>query len=248
MSSALPVLAAAAESLGSPLTAAQIDLFVRFRDLLLDWNQKINVTAIREADAVETLHFVDSLAALPVLPRATGPRVIDVGSGGGLPGLVLRIARPDLSLTLVDSIGKKAMVMTRIVEGLGLDKAPTDGGAPVVVLASRAEDLGQKKGQRETYDAALLRAVADLAVVAELGLPMLRPGGLLVAWKKRDIASEISGAIRAITTLGGRLMDETPVNLVGLPADRQLVVISKERPTPPRFPRSPGTPKKEPLR
>src|SRR5581483_3216587 len=151
---------------------------------------KINVTAIRDAEAVETLHFIDALAALPLLPEGA-PRVIDVGSGGGLPGLALRLARPELRLTLLDSVGKKVKVMTEIATGLGLTGKPADGGAPVVLLTARAEEVGQRDGARETYDVALARAVGATAVVAELTLPLVRTGGRVLLWKKRAIDQEL---------------------------------------------------------
>ena len=244
----LPTLAAAAEALGVPLDDAQLAAFARYSDVLLDWNRRINLTAIREPEAVETLHFVDSIAGLAALPADQGLRAIDVGTGGGLPGLAMRLARPDLRLTLLDSVRKKTTFLEHLIGELGLAAAPTaDGGPPVEVLTTRAEDLGRQRATRESWDVALARAVGLLPVLVELCLPLVRPGGIVIAWKKRDIAGELQAAGRAISILGGRRLPLMPVDLAGLPLDRQLVRIAKEKATPPRYPRLPGTPSREPL-
>jgi 16S rRNA (guanine527-N7)-methyltransferase len=235
----LATLAAAADQLGRPLDAAQLEQFERYRDLLLDWNSKINLTAIVEPDAVETLHFVDSIAGLAALPPDDGPRVIDVGAGGGLPGLALRIVRPDLRLTLLDSVGKKTNVLRAICRELGIDN--------VEVLTGRAEEIGQDNDRRESWDVALSRAIGTVIVVAELCLPLVAVGGLVVAWKKRDVQDEIVVAGRGISILGGRRLPAVPVDLPGLPPDRQLVLMKKERRTPDKYPRAPGVPKQRPL-
>jgi 16S rRNA (guanine527-N7)-methyltransferase len=235
----LEMLAEAADRLDHPLSDEQLDQFARYRDLLLEWNAKINLTAIVEPNAVETLHFVDSIAGLAALPAEEGLHVIDVGTGGGLPGLALRIARPDLRLTLLDSMAKKTMVLRDICRELGLDD--------VEVLTGRAEEIGQDPDYREVWDVVLARAVGPVIVLAELCLPLARIGGLVVAWKKRDVEDEILVAGRGVSILGGRRLRSLPVDLPGLPPDRQLVRLSKERATPPKYPRAPGTPKLKPL-
>ena len=244
----LPLLEAAAAAMGHPLSPAQFDLFERFRQLLAEWNSKINVTAIRDSDSVETLHFVDSLSALPALPATAGTSLVDIGSGGGLPGLALRLARPDLALTLVDSVGKKVKVMTEIATGLGLMENPADGGPPVRLVTGRAEDLGQDKKLRESFDVATARAVGATILVAEFTLPFVRKGGRVLLWKKRDIDAELAEAANAIRKLGGRLGKQFPVDLPGLPPDRQVITIDKIAPGSPKYPRPVGIPAKEPLR
>jgi 16S rRNA (guanine527-N7)-methyltransferase len=235
----LDLLRAAAERLGQPLDAEQVEQFARYRELLLDWNSRINLTGITDPDAVETLHFVDSIAGLAALPEDDGLRVVDIGTGGGLPGLALKIARPDLRLTLVDSVGKKTNVMRDICRRLGLDD--------VEVLTARAEDLGQDNDRRESWDVAVSRAIGTVILVAELCLPLVRIGGLVVAWKKRDVDDEILVAGRGISILGGRRLKPIEVDLPGLPPDRQLVGMAKERRTPDKYPRLPGVPKQRPL-
>jgi 16S rRNA (guanine527-N7)-methyltransferase len=236
----LDTLARAAEALGQPLPEQQLGSFERLRELLLDWNRRLNLTAIDDPAAVERLHFVDSIAGLLALPD--GPaRIVDVGAGGGLPGLALRIARPSLRLTLLEATRKKTDYLHAAVEALGL----TD--PPVEVLNARAEDVGRDPARRESWDVALARGLAPLNVLAELCLPLVRPGGLVVAWKKRDLEDEMRAAARAISVLGGRRLKALPLELPGLPPDRQLVRIAKERPTPATYPRRPGTPSKHPI-
>jgi 16S rRNA (guanine527-N7)-methyltransferase len=237
----LATLAAAAEALDHRLSPEQLDRFERYRALLLEWNQKINLTAIRDPDAFETLHLVDSLAGLAALPAEEGLRVVDVGTGGGLPGLALKIARPDLRLTLLDSVGKKTRVLGEIARDLGLDD--------VELLTARAEDVGRDPGRRESWDVALVRAVGTVIVLAELCLPLVRTGGRVVAWKKRDekVDAEVLVSGRGVSILGGRRLKPLPVDLPGLPPDRQLVMLAKERPTPDRYPRLPGVPAHQPL-
>lgn len=233
--------------LGVPLTADQIHRFERYRELLSEWNLKINVTAIREFTAIETLHFVDALSGFLAFPGSPKLKVIDVGSGGGLPGLALRVARPDLDVTLVDSIGKKVRVMTEIATGLGLVGKTVDGGPPVKLVAARAEDLGQDSNFRERFDIATARAVGATVLVAELALPLVKPGGRLLLWKKRDIDDELQRAAGAFGKLGGRLAEKRPVDLPGLPSDRQVITVEKVSRTPAKYPRPPGVPGKEPL-
>jgi 16S rRNA (guanine527-N7)-methyltransferase len=236
----LEILARAAEALGQPLSAEQLAAFERLRELLLEGNRRLNLTAIDDPARVEILHFVDSIAGLLALPP--GPlRVVDVGTGGGLPGLALRIARPCLRLTLLDATRKKCDYLAATVRALGLDDPPVE------VLNARAEDVGRDPARRGSWDAALARGLAPLNVLAELCLPLVGPGGLVVAWKKRGIDEEMRAAGRAIAVLGGRRLKALAVDLPGLPPDRQLVRIAKERPTPAAYPRLPGTPSKDPI-
>ena len=182
----LPWLRAGVAALGIGLASDQLAAFNRYRDTLLAANQRINLTAITDPAAVEMRHFVDSLTCLLAWPTATDRpiRVIDIGSGAGFPGLPLKLIRPHIGLTLIDSVGKKTAFLADLVRRLNL--------AATTVLTTRAEDLAQQPAHREQYDVALARAVAPAPVLVEYALPFLRVGGRLIAQK--------TGAIRVKTS------------------------------------------------
>lgn len=239
-------LVAGAAALGLPLSDAQRARFARYQALLLDWNTRLNLTAIVEPAAVERLHFLDSLTcALPLLARwgtaaAIPPlRVIDVGSGAGFPGLPLKLALPQLRLTLLEATGKKAAFLAHVVAELELDD--------VTVVAERAEVAAHQAVHREAYDVALARALATLPVLLELTLPFLRVGGLLVAPRKGDLAGELARAALALRELGGAARPPQPIALPELADGRALVLVDKVAPTPAAYPRRPGLPAKRPL-
>jgi len=230
-----------AAALGVHLTPEQLRLFAIYQAELLDWNQRANLTAITDPREVQVKHFADSLACLLAL-REAGPgplRVIDVGTGAGFPGVPLKIVRPELRLTLLDSTRKKTLFLEHLVQVLSL----TD----VEVLTGRAEEVGRDLARRETYDVATSRAVAELAALAELCLPLVRVGGRMIAQKKVGIDAELRAAGRAITVLGGRLLPVQTYRLPDLAEPRWLVVVEKIRPTPPQYPRRVGVPTKKPL-
>jgi 16S rRNA (guanine527-N7)-methyltransferase len=222
----------------SPDQTAAFDAYVR---LLLRWTQAINLTAIRDPEAVARDHLVDSLAGAAVLRDAAAQRVLDLGSGGGLPGIPLAIAMPQARFLLVESIGKKARFLRTAVgaaAGVGLPER-------VAVAAERAEDLATPGRERDQWDAVTVRAVAALPELIELAFPLLRVGGRLVAWKREPLADEVAAARNAARALGGEL-DVRLVPVEGL-AERRLVVIEKRRPTPRRFPRPPAERRAHPL-
>ena len=188
------------------------------------------------------------MSCLPVIQRASadaawvsdaGPRTIDVGAGAGFPGVPLKIAMPTLRLTLLEATGKKAEYLRFLVKRLAL----TD----VNVVKARAEEVGQDPAHRERYDLALARALAGMATLAELTLPLVRVGGLVIAQKGEDPSAEVEAAQKAIVTLGGRVKEIRPVAIPGLEGARHLVVLEKVSPTPPNYPRRPGMPAKRPL-
>jgi 16S rRNA (guanine527-N7)-methyltransferase len=228
--------------MGLALTPAQLALFTRYYHELIEWNERVNLTAIVGWEAVQVQHFLDSLSCLPALPpasRAAPYAIVDVGAGAGFPGLPLKIVLPHARLTLVESVGKKAVFLKHVVQALGL--------ADVDVVALRAEEAGQHPAHRAHYDLAVARAVATLAVLAEYTLPLLQVGGTVVALKGRDVEEEVAAAQRALHALGGRLVGVHRVVLPGLDGPRHLVVLEKVRRTPPQFPRRPGMPQKHPL-
>ena len=203
---------------------------------LLEANARLNLTRVAAPDAVARLHLVDALSALPILPRSA-QRACDLGSGGGVPGIVLAIARPDVRWTLVDSVGKKVNAMRGFVDALGLTN--------VEVVAERAEILGRGPS-RESFDLVTARACAPLPVLAEYALPLLRVGGTLIAWKGPMEAEELRAGAAASELVGG---GGPEVSATGIPAlgDHRFVVIRKRRPTQSRWPRRPGEPARRPL-
>lgn len=211
---------------------------------LREGNRRVNLTRITDPADIETRHFLDSLtAAMPLLDRlrAHEPlRLVDVGSGGGMPGLPLKIVFPELRVTLVESIGKKANFLKETVEQLGL--------RDVDVVAERAETLARDPEHRDAYDWATARAVGSLPVVIELCGPFLSPGGLLVAQRSGDLEAELTQAAPAFKAL--RLWSQIPIwiDLPGLEGGKRgLLVGEKYAPTPALYPRRPGIPRKHPL-
>jgi len=194
---------------------------------------------------VQIQHFLDSLTCLLAWPAPSTnlpiyQSTIDIGAGAGFPGLPLRLVRPDLRLTLVESVRKKADFLRHVVGALGLDG--------VTVLAARAEDAGRDPAHREQYDVALARAVADLRVLAEYALPLLRVGGVFIAQKTAAaVPAEVEMAGYALDALGGAMRDVVEVAFPGLREPRALVVVAKTAPTPDKYPRRAGMPAKRPL-
>jgi 16S rRNA (guanine527-N7)-methyltransferase len=234
------LLADGAGALGVPLSPVQLTLFERYVKELLDWNERFNLTAITNEEEIVVKHFLDSLALLGKVDIPPGARVVDIGSGAGFPGLVLKIARPDILLTLLESSNKKATFLRHASEALALDG--------VEVAAERAEDFAKNKKNRQSFDFALSRAVADVAVLAEYGLPLIKLGGKLVCYKARGAEDEARGAEKALILLGGCVEELAKVVVPFLQAERYLVVIRKTAETPPEYPRKAGLPAKRPLK
>lgn len=225
------------------LDEQQVKLFERYRDELLRWNQRVNLTAIVEPERIERRHFLDSLSCLAgcadLLAARPNARLIDVGSGGGFPGLPLKIARPALRVTLLDSVGKKTAFLEHLVCQLKL--------TAVTIVTARAEDLARSPEHRERYDLAVSRAVAALPVLLELTLPFLQVGGRLVAPRRGDLQAEVAAAERAAELLGGSFRVSVPIGPGGTAAGYGLVVVDKVGPTPSAYPRRAGRPVKRPL-
>jgi 16S rRNA (guanine527-N7)-methyltransferase len=205
----------------------------------MEWNQKFNLTAIRDTESIRTKHFLDSFSCVLAWKANPPGRLIDVGTGAGFPGIPLKILYPSMKLTLVESVGKKAMFCQHIVSVLGL--------GDVEVVHKRAEDLGQNPKHRECYDWAVARAVANMNVLSEYLIPLIRIGGHMLAQKGESGPAEAQSAEKAMKLLGGKLAQLIPVNLPGVADDRYLVVVEKVAATPPKYPRKPGVPAKQPL-
>lgn len=233
-------LAAAAQRLvGLRLRPGQIQGFSRYASELIAWNERFNLTAITDPGLIDTKHFLDSLTCLLAMgPRPEG-RLIDVGTGAGFPGIPLKIAQPQIRLTLVEATGKKAEFCRHIVGALGLED--------VEVVHARAEEVAHRPEHREVYDWALARAVAGLQVLVEYLLPFLRLGGKAIAQKGESGPAEAQAAEPALALVGGRIRQVIPVELPGVVETRYLVVMEKVALTPADYPRRPGIPAKRPL-
>ncbi len=236
MSSAL--IAETKAAFGLMLTPAQAEACERYAALLTEWNERVNLTAIRAPEEVRRKHFLDSFSCVQAFSKPP-ESLVDVGSGAGFPGLALKILYPDLRLTLVESVGKKAKFMELVVQELGLKN--------VTVLAKRAEEVGQDRAHRAAYEWAVGRAVAQLPVLAEYLLPLAKVGGGMLAQKGSSAAQEAQAAGRAIQILGGGPPRIEAVSIPGLADERYLVISEKVRATPAQYPRLPGTPGKKPL-
>ena len=221
------------------ITGRQATSFLTYEKELLEWNSKFNLTAIRDPESIRTKHFLDSLSCALAWKGNPPNRLIDIGTGAGFPGIPLKIIYPNLKLTLVESVGKKAVFCQHIVRVLGLEH--------VDVIQSRAEDLGHNTNYREKYDCAVARAVANLNVLSEYLIPLVRVGGTMLAQKGESGPAEAQSAEGAMKLLGGKLRQVIPVNLPGVVDDRYLILVDKVAATPPKFPRKPGIPAKQPL-
>jgi 16S rRNA (guanine527-N7)-methyltransferase len=221
------------------LTGRAVLALSTYEKELMSWNQKFNLTAIRDVEGIRTKHFLDSFSCVLAWKANPPTRLIDVGTGAGFPGIPLKILYPSMQVTLVESVGKKAMFCQHIVELLKLDG--------VDVVNSRAETVGQDARHREKYDWAVARAVANLNVLSEYLLPLVKVGGTMLAQKGESGPAEAQSAEKAIKLLGGKLEQVIPLNLPGVVEDRYLVLVDKVHATPPKYPRKAGHPAKEPL-
>jgi 16S rRNA (guanine527-N7)-methyltransferase len=231
------------QKLGIHLNQLQIEQFETYYRELVDWNERMNLTAIADYDPVQIKHFLDSLTVIAAIrpeDRARPLYVMDVGTGAGLPGIPLKIILPDTRLVLLEATTKKTKFLEHLLAKLGLKE--------VEIVAGRAEEIAHDTRYREKFDLVLSRAVASLPTLVELALPFCAIGGRFIAQKKGDIIQEVAQSDKAIVLLGGALREIKPVELEELPGSRVLVVIDKIKPTPPGYPRRPGIPAKKPIR
>lgn len=236
-----PLIRGATE-LGISLTERHLAAFAKCHEALVTWNQRFNLTAITEWEAVLIRHFLDSLSCLKAIHMrelSAGANVIDVGTGAGYPGIPLKIVCPGMRLTLVEATRKKVTYLDHLIGELGLKD--------VQAIHARAEDLGQDPAHRERYDWAVARAVARMPTLVEYLLPLVRVGGATLSQKGQDAPAEVHEASHAISTLGGDVRQLVPVELRGLAETRYLVVVDKVVSTPVKYPRRAGMPDKRPL-
>jgi 16S rRNA (guanine527-N7)-methyltransferase len=240
---ALLILDQGLDALGlAGLSAAVRTGLVDHLRLLLAWNQSINLTAIRDPATAVREHILDSLTALPILRERRIEAVLDLGSGGGYPGLPLALALPARRTLLVESVGKKAAFLA----AAGVLAAEVSPGCEVDMFSGRAEALAADRRHRERWPAVVARAIAPLAELAEIGLPLVAQGGILVAWKRQPLAAELAAAAPALKLLGGSQPELWPVGLAGL-EDHVLVVIEKLATSPAAYPRDPAQRRRRPL-
>lgn len=228
----------AAEAYGLDLTEKQQGQFQRYYELLMEWNGKINLTAITEPREVAVKHMLDSLAGWDEKRMSGDAGIIDVGTGAGFPGIPLKIFQPNLRLTLLDSLNKRVKFLQAVVEELGLQD--------VKCVHGRAEEAARKEF-REGFDIAVSRAVARLPVLAEYCLPFVRVGGAFLAWKGMQYQEEAEEAKKAVALLGGSGIEITRVHLPDMEDIRAILSIPKAKPTPKAYPRKAGMPVKKPL-
>ncbi|MCT4618124.1 MAG: 16S rRNA (guanine(527)-N(7))-methyltransferase RsmG [Marinisporobacter sp.] len=235
----IEILQKGSEELGLTLNEDQMDQFLKYKDLLIEWNEKINLTAITDEKEVMIKHFLDSLCCMTLPFIKENDKVIDVGTGAGFPGIPINIYYPNVELTLLDSLNKRIKFLQEVCENVGLKSVDFQHG--------RAEDFGQNKNFREKYDVAVARAVAPLNVLCEYCLPFVKVGGYFVCQKGPNIDEEMKTSKKAIEVLGGRFVEKKDIKLPFSDITHNIVVIEKIKKTPTKYPRKAGTPTKKPL-
>lgn len=233
------ILAARADEAGIPLTAEQIGQFSVYHEMLLDWNTRMNLTALTAPEDVAVKHIIDSLTAYDAALFDGARTLIDVGTGAGLPGIPLAVYAPHLTVTLLDALNKRVRFLTEVTAAMGLQN--------VRCIHARAEEAARTAEHRAAYDIAVSRAVARLPVLLEYTLPFVRVGGTLLALKGRAYAEEQKEARRAAEVLGGGRITARPVHLPGLDDVRAILTVTKERQTPAAYPRGGGAPTRRPI-
>ena len=222
---------------GVSLTDTQVDQFDLYRELLKEWNQKINLTAIEEDKEIVLKHFIDSLSIMPYLNNDS-VRLIDVGTGAGFPGIPLKICADNIEVTLLDSLEKRIKFLNEIISSLKL--------SGIRAVHSRAEDAGTDKTFREKYDICVARAVANLPVLLEYCLPFVKINGIFIAMKGSS-TEEFDKCEKALDILGGKIEKIDKLLLPDSNIERNVIVVRKFRQTPTKYPRKAGKPSKEPL-
>jgi len=221
------------------ITENQIKQFDQYYEMLVEWNKVMNLTAITDYDEVIVKHFADSLSIVKIQDMQQDIKIIDIGTGAGFPGIPLKIAFPELQVTLLDSLNKRVKFLNAVIENLGLNSIET--------LHGRAEDFARHKEYRETYDMCVSRAVANLSTLAEYCMPYIRVGGIFISYKSDDIEQEVDKSKKSIKILGGDIVKVKKFNLTDTGIGRSFIKIKKNKETPMKYPRKAGIPSKEPL-
>lgn len=227
------------QSIGLTLTKTQLDQFLKYYELLVEWNKVMNLTAITEFHEVVIKHFIDSLSLVKVR-RPERERLLDMGTGAGFPGIPLKIAFPELEVVLIDSLNKRIKFLDTVISELKLHK--------ISALHGRAEDYGHKGDFRDSFDLCVSRAVAKLSVLSEYCLPYVKIGGYFIPYKSGKIEEELKEAERAVQVMGASIEGCEEFMLPGTDMERSFVLIHKTKKTPGQYPRTAGKPSKEPLK
>lgn len=226
-------------NLGITLNEVQKRQFFEFYEILVEWNEFMNLTGITEYEEVNEKHFVDSVSLVKAVDLKNVKTVIDVGTGAGFPGVPLKIAFPHLEVTLLDSLNKRVKFLNAVIEKLGL--------TGIKAIHGRAEDYAKQSEYREQFDLCVSRAVANLSTLSEYCVPYIHIGGMFIPYKSGEIDSEVEDSKKAIHILGGKLLDVIKFQLPGTEIGRSFVQIEKVQNTSKKYPRKAGLPAKEPL-
>lgn len=213
--------------------------FETYMQMVLEWNQKVNLTSITNESEFVVKHFVDSIACVEHPALSGAKKIIDIGTGAGFPGIPLALIYPNIEFVLMDSVNKKLIIVKEILTKLGLEN--------VRLVHGRAEDLAHKKEHREQYDICVSRAVAKLQILSEYCLPFVKTGGYFIAYKGLEIEQEIQDSLKAIAVLGGQIERIAPYKINDVEIRHQIIYIKKKENTPEKYPRKAGIPQKEPL-
>ncbi|MBR0622569.1 16S rRNA (guanine(527)-N(7))-methyltransferase RsmG [Bacillus pumilus] len=230
---------AALEEKGMTLSSVQLEQFETYFRMLVEWNEKMNLTSITEKEEVYLKHFYDSISAAFFFDFHKVTTICDIGAGAGFPSIPLKICFPHLHVTIVDSLQKRITFLNELAKGLNLQDT--------TFYHDRAETFGQRKEKRESYDLVTARAVARLSVLSELCLPLVKKEGLFVALKASAADEEMQAGKKAVTVLGGEVVEKHSFVLPLEESERNIIVIEKKKQTPKKYPRKPGTPNKSPI-
>lgn len=226
-----------AQEIGYNLQEEQLEQFFTYKELLIEWNKKMNLTAIEQEEDIITKHFIDSLSIASYIPDTA--KVIDIGTGAGFPGIPLKILKKDLSITLLDSLNKRITFLEEVIRNLSLEN--------IQAVHARAEELAHKEEYREQYDIAVSRAVAPMHTLLEYMLPYVKIGGKCICMKGPNLQEESKDLQNCLETLGGKIEKIEELVLPETEIKRNIMLIKKENKTPKKYPRNPGMPSKKPL-
>ena len=225
---------------GLSFDESKYDKFIKYKDMIKEWNQKINITAITEDSEIIKKHFIDSIKMFKFSPLSEAKSIIDIGTGGGFPGIPIKIINEDKEVVLLDSLNKRIKFLDEVIKTLNLPNIATIHG--------RAEDFAQEVKYREKFDVAVSRAVANMTTLSELCLPYVKFNGYFVAMKGPSVEEEILNAKNALNILGGKIEDIIQVSIEDSDLKHNLVIVKKIKNTPKAYPRQAGTANKNPLK